>query len=164
MSGEGLGSLVALERAMAEAQYLERLLARTTRNACLDELEAARSRAGEGALPAILRAMAEADADHADFRRMGVLVVRLSFAGGEHPGAVIGKACSDGRLRALYAAETVVTRSLHGVAATELTADEVISYVSMCAWAVPAGIGGLDEQFGAASGYAAHKPRVVTRP
>lgn len=139
-----------------EAQYLDRLLAGSTRGACLDELEAAPNRAGEGALSALLRAMTGADADHTEFRRMGVLVIRLGFVGGEHPGTVIGKACSDGQLAALYAAETVATRAIHGVAATELTADDVISYICLHAWAIPGCVGGIDEQFASASGYVSH--------
>ena len=137
----------------AGAQILARLLAPDSRGGCLDELEAAPGRAaGEGALTAVLGAMASADADHREFQRMGMLLVSMSYEGDGQPGSLIGAACAEGRLQALYSAPTVVARRLHSVAAADLTADDAISYVCLHSWVFPGSVSGVDEQFGTAAG------------
>ena len=137
----------------AEAGYLARLLAGSdSRSACLDELELLPAACAAAPL---LRAMAEAEADHGEFQRMGVLLMRCSYDGGEdgaQPAAVIGAACAEGRVQAMYAAETVVSRALHGFTAAQLTVGDAISYCCMHCWQQPASQSGIDEQFAAASG------------
>ena len=138
--------------------YLARLLAATERGGCLAELEAAPDAAAGAPL---LQAMAQPDLGHSDFQRMGVLLMLVSYTSAEHPASTVGAACADGRLEAMYEADSAVARSLLTKSADELTADDAISYCCMHAWLQPACGSGMDEHFIAASGIASMVPGLL---